>query len=122
MSEWCDILSGVLQGLVLGPLLFVLYVNDIDDSVSSKILKFADDTKIYNKVNSVDGIERLQADLSNLISSLKEWQILFNIQKCALSNTAVDNWNSLFAHCINCSTRLLTLSKNTSVELKSGAV
>ena len=46
MSQWRNVLSGVPQGSVFGPLLFVLYINDIDDSVDNKILKFADDTKI----------------------------------------------------------------------------
>jgi len=49
LSEWCQVLSGVPQGSVLGPTLFV--INDIDDTVTSKLLKFADDTKIYYKVN-----------------------------------------------------------------------
>ena len=55
VSEWSDILSGVPQGFVLGPVLFVLYItcNDTDDKVNSKILKFADDTKIYHRVDSV---------------------------------------------------------------------
>ena len=47
MSEWRSVLSRVPQGSVLDPLLFVLYIDDIDNSVSSKILKFADDTKIF---------------------------------------------------------------------------
>ena len=48
ISDWRDILSGVPQGSVLHPLLFLIYMNDIDESVGCKILKFADDTKIYN--------------------------------------------------------------------------
>ena len=47
VSEWRSVLSRVPQGSVLDPLLFVLYIDDIDNSVSSKILKFADDTKIF---------------------------------------------------------------------------
>ena len=68
MSDWCNILSGVPQGSVLGPLLFVIYINDIDEVVNSKLLKFADDTKIFNKVNSVEKVENLRTDLRSLVS------------------------------------------------------
>ena len=46
-------------GSVLSPLLYVMYINDIDDYVGSRILKFADDTKINNKVNSVEDIKKI---------------------------------------------------------------
>ena len=53
-SDWIPVISGVPQGSVLGPCLFVIYINDIDDAVSSKILKFADDTKITASIYSVE--------------------------------------------------------------------
>ena len=65
--EWSDILSGVPQSSVLGPVLFVLYINAIDDTANSKILTFADDTKIYNRVDWVEGIERMQARMADVV-------------------------------------------------------
>ena len=51
-SDWIDVLSGLPQGSVLGPVLFVIYINDIDSYASSKTLKFAEDTKIVGVVSS----------------------------------------------------------------------
>ena len=50
VSGWAEEKSGVPQGSVLGPLLFLIFINDIDDGIISKIWKFADDSKICNKV------------------------------------------------------------------------
>ena len=47
-SSWCNVLSGVPQGSVLGPLLFNIYVNDIPIQVSSSVLQFADELKIFS--------------------------------------------------------------------------
>ena len=65
-SQWQPVRSGVPQRSVLGPLLFIIYINDIDGGVVSSVLKFADDAKIYRAVRSHEDIEQLQRDLSNM--------------------------------------------------------
>jgi len=71
-SGWSYALSGVPQGSVLGPLLFVIFINDIDDGIAGEIIKFADDTKIFYKVGSANDIGSLRNDLNNLVSWSKE--------------------------------------------------
>ena len=51
VSNWKSVLCGVPQGSVLGPILFLIYINDLDDDITSKVLKFADDTKVLGKLN-----------------------------------------------------------------------
>ena len=60
----------------------LIFKNDIKDDVSSKILKFADDTKSYRVVNNQADIEVLQSDLVKICNCSKDWLILFNIDKC----------------------------------------
>ena len=63
ISDWKDVLSGVPQGSILGPLLFIIFINDLDAGIRNRILKFADDTKLLGKVGSKEDIEALQSDL-----------------------------------------------------------
>jgi len=65
-SEWKEVTSGVPQGYVLGHLLFLLYIHDIDDSVCYSLLKFADDTKVFSVVSNNNDLIKLQNDLKNL--------------------------------------------------------
>jgi len=67
------VISGVPQGSILGPLLFIIFINDLDDGVVNKILKFADDTKIVSKVASEGQIKILQSDLHNMFNWLQDW-------------------------------------------------
>ena len=76
------VLSGVPQGTVLGPLLFVVYINDMLDTVSSDALLFADDTKIYRQVCSKEDALELQNDIKRLEEWTKRWLLRFNADKC----------------------------------------
>ena len=81
-SEWADVTSGVPQGSVLGPLLFLIYINDIDIGLTSKLVKFADDTKLgANAVNPAE-VEALRNDLIKLGEWSERWQMPFNCGKC----------------------------------------
>ena len=63
ISNWKSVLSGVPQGSVLGPILFLIYINDLEDDISSKVLKFADDTKVFRKVTNDTDKQSLPDDL-----------------------------------------------------------
>src|SRR6218665_1329829 len=65
-SSWRTVLSGVPQGSVLGPLLFVIFINDIDDGILSKISKFADDTKLCRAVGDDQEADILRKDLRRM--------------------------------------------------------
>ena len=66
-SEWTQVMSGVPQGSVLGPTLFILYVMDIPEVIGSNVDMFADDTKIYRVVRNDSDAELLQRDINNLV-------------------------------------------------------
>ena len=79
-SEWKDVVSGIPQGSVLGPMLFVCFVNDLPNVVTSSVLLFADDTKIFTEVPVNQ--QTLQQDLDKLQIWSNEWQLRFNATKC----------------------------------------
>ena len=81
-SGWEKVTSGVPQGSVLEPTLFIIYINDIDDGITSSLLKFADDTKLLRKVGTQDDCEELQKDLHRMYKWSEDWQMMFNIDKC----------------------------------------
>ena len=93
VSNWKSVLSGVPQGSVLGPILFLIYINDLDDSITSNVLKFADDTKLFRKVNTDGDKQHLQNDLDRLVKWSEKWQMMFNFGKCKCLHTGHRNLN-----------------------------
>ena len=83
-SSWKKVTSGVPEGSVLGPVLFIIYVNDMPDSLNSFCKSFADDTKVYTAVECRRDQEKLQRDLLKLCEWSKLWLLEFSVQKCKL--------------------------------------
>ena len=81
-SSYGSVLSGIPQGSVLGPLLFVLYINDILDNIRSDGFLFADDTKIFKEIVQCIDAEFLQDDIDALCNWSKRWDMHFNTDKC----------------------------------------
>jgi ribonuclease P/MRP protein subunit RPP40 len=93
-SDWEEVSSGVPQGSVLGPALFVLFINDIDtavDLVGLFLSKFADDTKAARVVDTDEDVQKLQEDLDGLAEWARTWQMLFNVDKCKVIHVGRNN-------------------------------
>ena len=90
-SDWLDVTSGVPQGSVLGPTLFLIYINDLDCGLVSKISKFADDTKLGGKAYTRENCELIQSDLDKLSDWSDKWLLKFNSDKCKVMHIGNDN-------------------------------
>ena len=75
------------QGSVLGPVLFLVYINDLEEGVTGKILKFADDAKLFRKTKEIGEKQNLQDYIDKLVKWSEKWQMLFNFGKCKWLHT-----------------------------------
>ena len=82
MSDSAPVLSGVPQGSVLGPLLFLVYINDLPECVSSSASLFANVTLLYRQISSPEDSAALEADLTALEDWEHKWLMAFNPSKC----------------------------------------
>ena len=92
-SSWMDVLSGVPQGSVLGPLLFLIFINDLDLAVEKidMIKKFADDTKVGQIIINTKDKEKLQDMLTELCRWAETWGMAFNTKKCKVMHIGPKN-------------------------------
>ena len=92
-SDWCPVISGVPQGSVLGPLLFVLFIDDIGKICSADVTHqpFADDLKLYTSVVSGSTGSNLQESLDKLCVWCSNWQLTVNIAKCYVHHLGKNN-------------------------------
>ena len=85
LSDTKPVTSGVPQGTVLGPLLFLVYLNDLPQCVTSSHTRlFADDCLIYKEIRSQVDADELQADLDALQEWEQQWMMSFHPHKCQL--------------------------------------
>jgi len=97
---------------VLGELLFLVYINDLDTGLINELLKFADDTKVFGKVTDHDGSdwESIQEDLNRLVNWADRWKMEFNVKKCKLMHEGWDKVNFKY-----------TMKGNTLQETREGS-
>ena len=83
-SDWLPVTSGVPQGSIFGPIMFILYSNDLGSSLSpgTSIALYADDAKIFRHIYSLEDCRILQTDLQQLEKWSKNWKLNFNTDKC----------------------------------------
>ncbi len=70
------------RGYVLGPILFLVYIDDLEEGVTGNILKFADDTKLFRKSKEIWDKQKLQDGIDKLVRWSEKWQMIFNFGKC----------------------------------------
>jgi hypothetical protein len=93
-SNLKTVTSGIPQGSVLGPTLFIIFINDLPDVCKSYVKIFADDTKIFNAIEASEDSEILQEDINQLVNWSHKWQLKFNADKCKVIHYGSNNPNT----------------------------
>ena len=97
-SSICEVTSGVPQGSVFGPVLFLIYINDIAMNIKSKIRLFADDILLYKVIATPNDHHILQNDLNSLTKWASDWLMEFNIPKCNILQITLHHNKSNFIY------------------------
>jgi hypothetical protein len=91
VSSWKEVLSGIPQGSILGPLLFLLFINDMPDLFNEFCKLFADDTKLLAAIRNTQDCNKLQSDLDIATIWAETWRMKFNNDKCKVMHIGKNN-------------------------------
>ena len=118
-SSPIDVISGVPQGTVLGPLLFLIYINDLPNCVVSSCSLFADDCLLYRQIRSQDDCCILQNDLLKMEEWANTWMMTFNVDKCEVLQISLSSSIPVHDHLYNNPLRTVKEAKYLGVLLDS---
>ena len=107
-SSSIPVVSGVPQGSVLGPLLFLLFINDIDNDIQLSLRLFADDTILYREIWSKDDHNIIQNDMQTLFKWSQTWKLDFNVSKCKVLTISNKTDPDKFNYTLNSHWNMLT--------------
>ena len=112
-SDWNQVTSGIPQGSILGPILFIIFINDLPEAIKCSCKMFADDCKIYNSISSRSDQILLQEDIDCLCKWSDDWLLKFNIQKCKFLSYGLERVDTSY-YMKDCSGTIHQLSKEDS--------
>ena len=120
-SEWSNVSSGVPQGSILGPILFLISINDLPSVLKySNYLLYADDAKFYKTVYDLHVCLKLQLDLNSIALWCQSWKLSLNMSKCCITSFTLNNLQISFDYTLNCTKFLrVTIIKDLGIFLTS---
>ena len=106
-SSTLEVVSGIPQGSILGPILFLIFINDLPENITSSCKIFADDTKIYGRSKDSDAIQK---DIDSLQLWTDKWNLYFNVEKCKVMHIGKNNQNNNYYMKIGVESKLIITS------------
>ena len=116
-SQWSKVTSGVPQGSVLGPTLFVAFINDLPNQLSNKCKLYADDAKIVAKVDTLADIISLQNDIDKVTIWCSTWSMWLNQDKFRVMHIGKHNFNNNYTALVNDLNRVVIRQTNQERDL-----
>ncbi|XP_065683334.1 uncharacterized protein LOC136096110 [Hydra vulgaris] len=110
VTDWVDVLSGVPQGSVLGPLLFLVFINDLPENFINECRLYADDNKIIAPISSQNDSQLFQNDMNKLDKWSTKWKLGLNFEKCKIMHFGSNN--NEYSYFMNDNNTLMEIEKS----------